>query len=195
MGMKIQGRDQPVPIITELALETKRCILRQPRVSDAPRLLSAFTSKEFPEYVTLGRIVSLEQVKDRIEDSRERWISGAGYTFTAIRKSDQLVIGQVALTKIEGGEIWSLAFWTHPDCWGEGFATEIARAAIHLAFDQLSAVRIWAAAAIWNTASLKVLRKLRMNYLGDNQDGYRLGEDAIPTSEYSLELSDWKQFK
>jgi transposase-like protein len=28
-----------------------------------------------------------------------------------------------------------------------------------------------------------------------NQDGYRLGEDVIPTSEYSLKLSDWKQFK
>ena len=193
--MKIHGRDQLVPIPTELALETKRCMLRRPRTADASRLLSAFTSKEFPEYVPLGRIDSLEHVRHWIEDGRERWISGAGYTFTAVRKSDQLVIGQVTLVKIEGGETWSLAFWTHPDCWGEGFATEIAGAAIHLAFDQLSAVRIWAAAATWNAASLKVLRKLRMNYLGDNQAGYRLGEDVIPTSEYSLELSDWMQFK
>lgn len=184
-----------MPIPTELTLETRRCILRQPRVADASRLLSAFTSKEFPEDVPLARIDSLEQVRDWIEGSRERWTSGAGYTFTAIRKSDRLVVGQVTLVKIGGGETWSLAFWTHPDCWGEGFATEIARAAIHLAFDQLSAVRIWAAAATWNAASLRVLRKLRMNYLGDNQDGYRLGEDVIPTSEYSLELSDWKQFK
>ena len=182
-------------IPTELTLETRRCILRQPQMADASRLFSAFTSKEFPEDVPLGRIEYLEQVRDWINGGQESWTSGTGYTFIAMRKSDQVVIGQVTLIKMEGSETWSLAFWTHPDCWGEGFATEISNAAIELAFDQLSAVRIWAAAATWNAASQKVLRKLQMNFLGENQEGYRLGEDVIPTCEYSLELSDWKQFE
>jgi RimJ/RimL family protein N-acetyltransferase len=182
-------------IPAELFLETSRCILRQPQMADAPRLYSAFTSRDFPEDVPLGRIENLEQVQEWINFGRESWTSGTGYTFTAIRKSDQVVVGQVTLVKKEGSETWSLAFWTHPDCWGAGFATEIAQAAIGFVFEKLSAVRVWAAAATWNAASQRVLSKLQMNFLGENREGYRIGEDVIPTCEYALELSDWKQFE
>lgn len=182
-------------IPAELTLETSRCILRQARMVDASRFFSAFTSREFPQDVPLGRIENLEQVREWINGGRERWTSGTGYTFTAMSKSDQVAVGQVTLVKMEGVGTWSLAFWTHPDCWEQGFATEIAQAAIEFAFDQLSAVRIWAAAATWNGASQKVLSKLQMNFLGENEEGYRIGEDVIPTCEYSLALSDWKQFK
>lgn len=171
-------------------LETTRCILRYPLTDDSLRLLSAFTSDDFPKYVPLGQIDSIEQVDDWIKGAQARWAKGQGYTWTVERKSDSIVVGQVTLVQLGIGSTWSLAFWTHPDCWGQGYATEIASCAIDYAFRELSASRVWAATAKWNEASLRVLQKLGMKYLRDNNEGYRIDDEPIPTKEFVLEASD-----
>jgi ribosomal-protein-alanine N-acetyltransferase len=171
-------------------LETPRCILRYPYRRDSARLLSTFVSEEFPKYVPLGQIENIEQVIDWIESSHKRWNRGQGYTWTAERISDCLVVGQVSLVQLGKGRTWSLAFWIHPDCWGQGYATEIARCAVECAFRELSATKVWAAAAIWNKGSLRVLEKLGMKYLGENKEGYRINDEPIPTREFALERVD-----
>lgn len=176
-------------------LETSRCILRYPQPSDSPRLLSAFTSDDFPKYVPLGQIDKMEQVNDWIESAQARWVKGHSYTWTAERKRDGLLVGQVSLVQLKEAGTWSLAFWTHPDCWGQGYATEIASSAVDYAFRELSASRVWAAAAKWNIASLRVLQKLGMKYLGENNEGYRIDDMPIPTKEYALELVDLDRLK
>lgn len=171
-------------------LETPRCMLRYPHRRDRARLLSAFVSEDFPKYVPLGQIENIEQVIDWIESSHKRWNSAQGYTWTAESISDCLVVGQVSLVQLGKGSIWSLAFWIHPDCWGQGYATEIAHCAVECAFRELSATKVWAAAAIWNKASLRVLEKLGMKYLGENKEGYRIDDEPIPTKEFALERVD-----
>lgn len=177
-------------ISTDHHLETRRCILRYPLPSDSPRLLTAFESNEFPKYVPLGQIGKIEQVNDWIEDAQMRWATGQGYIWTAERKCDGSVVGQVSLVQLEKDSTWSLAFWTHPDCWGQGFATEIASCAVEFAFRELSASKVWAAAAKWNQASLRVLQKLGMRYLGENNEGYRIDDEQIPTKEFAIEVND-----
>lgn len=167
-------------------LETPRCILRYPNRRDSARLLSAFVSTDFPKYVPLGQIKNIEQVIEWIESSHMRWNIGQGYTWTAERISDCLIVGQVSLVQLEKGSTWSLAFWTHPDCWGQGYATEIARCVVECAFRELSATKVWAAAAIWNKGSVRVLEKLGMKYLGENKEGYRIDDEPIPTKEFVL---------
>ena len=170
-------------------LETKRCILRFPSKIDASRLFSAFTSEYFPKYVSLGRTESMEEVHLWIEGAHQRWRDGEGYTWTAERKSDGTLVGQATVTQMDEEPTWALAFWTHTDCWGEGFATEIAQRAIEFAFQELSAARVWAAAATWNEASLRVLEKLEMKYLGENREGYRIDDEPIPTVEFAIDRS------
>lgn len=46
------------------------------------------------------------------------WSAGQGYTWTAESRIDNTVIGQVSLVQLDDDRAWSLAFWTHPDCWG-----------------------------------------------------------------------------
>jgi RimJ/RimL family protein N-acetyltransferase len=166
-------------------------MLRYPMQSDGPRLLSAFQSDDFPRYVPLGQFDRMGQVREWIEGAQTRWGKGQGYTWTAESKTEGTVIGQVSLVQMDEDDTWSLAFWIHSDCWGQGYGTEIAQGAIGFAFHELSAARVWAAAAKWNLASLQVLRKLGMTYLGDNPDGYRINDEPIPTSEFVIELSDW----
>jgi ribosomal-protein-alanine N-acetyltransferase len=170
-------------------LETKRCILRFPSKMDAPSLFSAFTSEFFPKYVPLGRTASMEEVHLWIEGAHQQWCDGEGYTWTAERKLDGTLVGQATVTQMDEESTWALAFWTHPDCWGEGFATEIAQCAIEFAFQDLSATRIWAAAATWNEASIRVLEKLEMKYLDENQEGYWMNNEPIPTVEFAIDRS------
>lgn len=180
---------------TDHQLETSRCILCYPCLDDGARLLSAFVSEDFPQYVPLGQIENLDQVIDWIEGSHRRWNIGQGYTWTAKRKWDCLVVGQVSLVRLKEASTWSLAFWTHPDCWGKGYATEIASCVVECAFRELSAARVWAATAKWNKGSLRVLKKLGMKYLGENKEGYRIDDEPIPIKEFVLELADLDDLK
>ncbi len=58
--------------------------------------------------------------------------------------------------------------WFHPspDRWGQGFATEAARALAHFGFSQLRLARISATCRPENVASAGVLRKLGMEQVG-----------------------------
>ncbi|NIN68021.1 MAG: GNAT family N-acetyltransferase, partial [Anaerolineae bacterium] len=67
---------------------------------------------------------------------------------------------------------WALAYWTHPERWGEGYATEGAQCVIKFGFERLGAASIWAGAAEWNHASNRVLEKLGMVHMSDNPQGY-----------------------
>jgi RimJ/RimL family protein N-acetyltransferase len=188
--MAMQEEDNsPIPI--EHVLETTRCVLRSPSLDDMERLLSAFTAPDFPSHVPLGQINTPDRVRNWIDGSLSRWKTGLGCTWTTVRKSDAVVVGQVTLTKRDEERTWGLAYWVHPACWGSGYATESAQRVVDFAFQELSANRIWAAAAVWNDASLKVLQKLGMAYLKDTQEGYSLDDRTIPTKEFELARSVW----
>jgi ribosomal-protein-alanine N-acetyltransferase len=179
-----------VPINT--ILETARCLLRYPILSDVPRAFSTFTSPSFPKYVPLGQISSIEEVEAWIEGAQSRWSEGEAFTWSVGRKRDQLLMGQVTLSNIPDSGAWALAFWTHPECWGEGYATEAASRVIDFAFRDLGANRIWTGAATWNKGSLRVLEKLGMVDLSDNPEGYAINGEAIPTQEFEITLSIWQ---
>ena len=180
-----------VSISIKHELETHRCVLRSPSIEDVERLLSAFTADEFPRHVPLGQINTPDQVRNWIDASISRWQTGFGYTWTAVRKSDAVVVGQVTLTKRDEKRTWGLAYWVHPSCWGSGYATESAQRVVDFAFQELGAKRIWAAAAVWNNASFRVLSKLGMTHLKDTEEGYRIQDRPIPTKEFELTRSAW----
>jgi ribosomal-protein-alanine N-acetyltransferase len=186
-----EGPVQQIPIT--LTLETLRCLLRHPALEDAPRLLSAFRSSAFPEDLPLRQITSPEHASQWIEGCQARWAEGQGFTWTVEHKQDGTILGQVTLARLPAAGAWALAFWTHPDCWGEGYATEMARRAVEFAFHELDATRVWAAAATWNAGSQRVLEKLGMAYLQDNPEGYRIDDRPVPTKEFEITRAAWEQ--
>lgn len=180
-----------IPVDTYL--ETARCLMRYPLAQDTERLLSAFTAREFPKDVPLGQLHTAGQVDEWIAGCQRRWATGRGYTWTAERKADRVVVGQVSVMALDDPGAWSVAYWTHPDCWGQGYATEMLRRAIDFAFERLEAGRIWAAAGARNEASLQVLRKGGLRFLGENPAGYQLDGQPVATREYGLTRSEWQE--
>lgn len=167
-------------------------MLRYPRLDDAPKMLPAFQSRSFPRYVPLSRVTSPEQVARWITGSQERWARGEAYTWTLERAEDGALAGQVTLARRPEAGTWALAYWTHPDCWGQGYATEAAGRAMAFAFQELGAARVWAGVTPQNLGSRRVLEKLGMTYLADNPDGYRLDGEAVPVKEYEIVAATWE---
>lgn len=174
-------------------LETDRCCLRYPSISDANRAFSAFISPFFPKLLPLGQISSLQETKNWILNAQDRWAEGRSYTWSIERKIDGLMVGQVTLTKQPDSESWSLAFWIHPENWGQGFAPEAANEVLRFAFTKLNIDSIWAATCIWNQASVSVLKKLGMIHIADNPEGFTIEDQSIPTHEYELTRHMWEK--
>lgn len=183
-------QDTAQPIAMDRELETTRCRLRYPRLDDVARLLSAFSSPQFPNDLPLAQCTTTEQVTQWVEGCQTRWTLGQGYTWTVEETASEAIVGQVTLARLPDAGRWALAFWTHPDAWGQGYATEAALRAIRFAFEELEASRVWAAAATWNQASRRVLHKLGMTYLADNPQGYTIQGRSIPTVEFEITRAD-----
>jgi RimJ/RimL family protein N-acetyltransferase len=85
-----------------------------------------------------------------------------------------------------------LAFWIHPECWGQGYATEAAERILEFGFLDLNAALIWAGAANWNHASIRTLEKLGMVYVSENPKGYLIDGEPIPTKEFEISRHLWQ---
>jgi len=143
--------------------------------------------------VPLAQLTTAEQVSKWIQGCQDRWAQGRAYTWTVEEKAGRTIVGQVSLSLREASAGWALAFWTHPDNWGQGYAPEAAHRTIRFAFTELGADRVWAAAGTWNQPSQRVLKKLGMEYIGDNPEGYIVQGRSIPTVEFEITQATWHQ--
>ena len=146
-------------------------LLRHPESSDVSRALNAFTSQSFPREVPLGQLSSPQEVLEWIEGAQARWVEGSAYTWTVVRNSDRVLVGQVSLLRMPDPGRWALAFWTHPECWGEGYATEAAQRIVEFAFGELGATVVWAG----------------------NPSGYVIRGKPIPTKEFEITREMWQR--
>ena len=181
---------QLVPIDT--MLETLRCLLRYPSLKDASRIFWALRSPSFPKRVPLGQVNSLDEVEDWIHRSQKGWAEGSAFTWSIERRRDHVLLGQVTLSRKSEPNTWALAFWIHPECWGQGYATEAAERILEFGFLDLNAALIWAGAANWNHASVRTLEKLGMVYVSENPKGYFIDGEPIPTKEFEISRHLWQ---
>jgi ribosomal-protein-alanine N-acetyltransferase len=167
---------------------TERLILRHLKSEDASVIYSIVGSPEFPKQLPLKEMDSLQKIETWLNRLIELWEKGRVYSWIMEERDSGQLLGQVTLSKIEGDKKWALAFWTHPEHWGKGYATEGAERILKFGFEELGAKTIWAAAGKWNLGSNRVLEKLGFKYIGDNPQGYFSKGEPIPTHEYEISL-------
>jgi len=180
-----------VPI--ETVLKTPRCRLRYPAPEDAPLIYAALQSPSFPRDVPLSRVKSLEEVEERITRGHHAWVAGRAFIWSIESRAEGTLLGQVTLARRDEADTWALAYWTHPQCWGQGYATEAAGQVIEFGFKRLGADMIWAGAAEWNHASIQVLKKLGMVHVSNNPQGYCIDGEPIPTRDYDIARERWQK--
>lgn len=150
-----------------IILQTPRLILRQFTEADAPLILSLNSDPEVVKYLHEPTLQTVEHAAQIINDiilpqyknNLGRW---------AIHTKDNMnFIGWCGLKyRPEIDEI-DLGYRFMQKAWGKGFATEAAQHTLDYGLNDLQLKLITGRAHIENIASIKVLEKIGMDYVGE----------------------------
>src|SRR6185503_14138612 len=111
---------------------------------DAEFFHSALSTPGFTDGLLQHRLTNPSEATQLIQTFREAWHTGARFGF-AITDHEARFLGYINLMRRDEPGLWSIGFWIMPECWGQGYALEAARALIDLAFKELRAERVHAA--------------------------------------------------
>ncbi len=151
----------------QIVLETPRLILRQFTQADAPLILSLNSDPEIVKYVHEPTLKTIEQAEKILTDiilpqyknNLGRW---------AIHVKDSMdFIGWCGLKYLPEPDEIDLGYRLMQKAWGHGYATEAAQASLDYGFKELDLKLITGRAHIENLASIKVLEKLDMDFIGE----------------------------
>jgi len=180
-----------IPVDT--ILKTKRLKLRYPKPDDATEILSVVQSPQFPDQLPLKELKTVSEIENWLKRLQDHWAKGRVFSWIVDDLDTGKILGQVTLSKTEGDNRWAMAFWTHPNHWGKGYATEGAERVLAFGFEEVGAKNIWAGAGEWNKRSYRVLEKLGMRYTGNNSQGYYSKGMSITTLEYEISKKGWRK--
>jgi ribosomal-protein-alanine N-acetyltransferase len=147
-----------------VTLETERLMLREWLLDDLNDMCVMTSDAEVMRYITNGKTRDREQTKASIERQMKQ-AADLGYCMWAVdEKSTGRLIGINGIQPLEkAGEV-EIGWWLVRDKWGQGFATEGARAGMTFAFEELNLPRLVAIADPDNVASTNIMVKLGMTF-------------------------------
>ncbi|MCE9673715.1 GNAT family N-acetyltransferase [Myxococcus stipitatus] len=160
---------------------TERLLLRAVRDSDLEVIYRLHADPETSRFDATGALSSMDEARDLLA----RWLGdwardGVGYWMVERRDAPGVVVGLggVRHKEIEGRRVLNLAYRFAPEAWGQGYATEVARAALDLAAKHLSDIPLVAIISPANGPSLRVARRLGLrleraiSYMGSDNGLY-----------------------
>ena len=146
-------------------IETKRLVLRVPRMDDALAIFAGWTQDtEVTRYLTWRPHQRVQETEDFIQNCLFAWEHETRFPYVIILKESSKVIGIID-PRIEGPKV-GIGYGAARAHWGKGYVTEATRAIIDWAFQQDSIYRVYATTDVENFASQRVLEKVGMQCEG-----------------------------
>ena len=181
----------------EPVFETERLCIRRWRQGDEPRLVEIYSHPEVVEHLPKCDVPTLEAAHAFLERLIRTYTAyGPGYgLWAAVRKEDGVPVGTVLLKHLPGEDDvstsdvevgWHLA----RECWNQGYATEMAQAALDHGFEHQGERVICAVTKPANTRSVKVMNRLGMTHRGMTRAYY--GLDCVL---YEMTYQRWTELK
>lgn len=177
-----------------MILTTDRLVLRE-FVEDDWRAVLAYQSdsrylrfntwtKRTPEDVQafVGRFVTQQRQDPRLKFQLAITLPPAG----------QLIGNAGIRIKTAGGHEADIGYELDPQHWGQGYASEAARALVQFGFERLRLHRISAHCLVENTASARVLEKLGMRLEGRLRDSECFKGRYWDTLHYAILEHEWQ---
>ena len=145
----------------EVAIHTPRLTLRLPQPSDAAPLLEIHQDPDVIEYVLRGTgPIGLTGAWRNVATMLGHWqIRGFGQ-WTVVEKATGEVVGRVGLWNPEGWPGIELGWITRRSKWGQGFATEAAKASLDWAWRHVETDHIISLIQPGNSRSIRVAEKI-----------------------------------
>src|ERR1051326_7563580 len=114
-------------------LETERLIMREWRDSDLDAFAGFYGDAEVMRYLS-GQPMTRGDAWRSMASAAGHWVLRGYGLWVVERKSDGAVIGRVGLIRPEGWPALEVGWTLGREFWGQGYATESARAAQNYAF-------------------------------------------------------------
>jgi RimJ/RimL family protein N-acetyltransferase len=186
-------QDIPTPILRERAscvLETDRLTLRKPTLADVKTIarlandrLVAQNTRQLPHPYRQDDAVRFIQTQAQ-----------AGNDSVFLIELDFRPIGMVGLDW-RNETAPELGYWLGVEHWGQGFATEAARAAIDFSFEEFDIAQLVSGARVANPASRNVLEKCGFQWTGVELHRFEALGGSTPVDCFRLTRGVWSSLK
>ena len=167
-------------------IQTARLLLRPFREEDEAGLHRLWNDQLVRRYLWDGRPVPRHVVAKHIERSQRSFKEyGFGHFTISPTSAPTRTIGFAGLVPREKLGYVELYYGLLPSYWGQGLATEAARAVLQFGFEGIGLPQILAGADPPNTSSFRVMARLGMTFVGERRVGelpvkyYRIRREAF----------------
>ena len=152
---------------TAPTLHTDRLILRSLMLEDAQDIQRLAGAREVASTLSnMPHPYEDGMAEEWIHSSCEKFEKDEAVTFAITLKTDSSFIGGIDIRPEQKNENGELGYWIGKPYWGNGYATEAAKAVVTHGFEALKLNRIYAYYVRRNLASERVLEKIGMRYEG-----------------------------
>jgi len=173
-------------------LLTERLRLRPLRSEDADDMFAYAKNPEVSQFTTWETHPDIAATQGYISYVQARYLAGEPETWGVELRSTGCLIGTTGLLNLDAqANHIEIGYVLAPPYYGQGYATEAARAAVHFAFTTLAVNKVVACCAALNVASERIMQKLGMTYEGCFRDHYCKRGSLLDIRFYGLLARDY----
>ncbi|MBS0538285.1 MAG: GNAT family N-acetyltransferase [Proteobacteria bacterium] len=143
-------------------LQTDRLTLRPLIAADAELYAGMRYHPDVAKWLSPSELDPIDAARAAIERFELSWQERRYAPWGLFR--DGRLIGHGGLNFVPEFEATEVLWALHPDAWGRGYATEMARAALRFGFETVGLASIFAITKPDNTASQAVMKRLGLRY-------------------------------
>jgi len=178
-----------------IVVETQRLLLTRPTQDDAEALARLANDVHVAENLgNLPHPYGIEDARIFIDNTE---VTPARVNFGIYRKrggSGVDFVGTISLMPRDG-EKFVIGYWIGRPYWGDGLATEAARAMVDFAFQRLDAPAVAGSSRVTNGASRRVMEKCGFQYDGQGMGPSLFLRGMVPVDRFRLERRVWQSLK
>jgi RimJ/RimL family protein N-acetyltransferase len=186
-------QDIPTPTLREASpcvLETERLMLRRPTLADVKAIAGlandrriADNTRRLPHPYSQDDAIAF--VRALANDNRET---------VFLIESSFVPVGMVGVDWRQA-DAPELGYWLGVEHWGQGFATEAARAVIDFTFEEFDVEHLMSGARVANPSSRNILEKCGFQWSGVELHRFEALGSSTPVDRFRLARSVWSSLK
>ncbi len=144
-------------------IKTERLLLRPLTLADADAVWKWVSDERVARYMVYPTYTEKEKLNEWLRSVEEQTDN---YEFGFVRLADGDLIGSGSIAPDQNREFWGFGYNLRYDCWGQGYATEAAKAMIDFAKSTFGATHFRSSHAEPNLASGRVMEKCGLHFVG-----------------------------
>jgi ribosomal-protein-alanine N-acetyltransferase len=183
-----------VPQAIPETFTTSRLRMRRPREGDSASAFTNWTSDpDVVRYLPWRRHETVADTAAYLDSLVQRWIEGTAFTWmiTVPPADDCVGLAMIKYREPDAEIGYSIA----RALWGQGLVSEVAGELLRLAFEFPRVERALAVVDTENTASIRVLEKLRMTWAETFTDGIthpNISDVPRPCHRFAITRQQWQ---